>query len=1460
MEELHNTTIRDQEYPESNTQRTIIDLIDVESGEMVDANMLDGMTEAELTKLKELQSLARKSGKHKYVCAVCGQPLRLDSRQFISKRYKSYFFSHYSNGDDCPLKTSADAIDPVSSTIKWYQRFKESALHKDMCKNLLKVLSKDDRFSNAESYPTINIYGENIHWHKPDVAVSFFGNQLVFETLMYNTFLSSIIDKSSFYRMANSFLIWLFPYFSIDNQTMCEKDVYYTHRRNIFVFDSECYYQSSSVQDNYLPQKPVFAEKGYLYAQEESLKRGRLMLNCYWQVPVIEGAEIKIEWHHKLVGIEELTFDAIKKDVFFHNSDYDFKEVADPHKREMLENWERAKEERWNKIFQGFQERKEHYQAVMKDQDKRKTLQGILTKIDSGELVPEPFEVDEKYGYKVNDIVLIKPKYKMAFPFRNGVAIVVNMRKRRGLINYKDERVFDIKYKKMVWLNTNTDNPDILICGEELREPYFLYFPDGRKIVDYGIKSIQDINGNYVFVNSEDGKYGVLSYEGEVLIEPIYNKISAVDKDRYLLRYHRRSKTIHSDLKNSKIKNVSELKPGIFVAESLLFYGIVDDRGNTILPFTYSKIERFSDKYIYIGEIQNGKQLYGLMDDNYKIVLPMAQSEITLLQNGCIFRKRALYDSELTLMIEGYDSIKLCPNGYYILCKEAHSYYGSTKYGLADNTGKVLFPCIASKIIKKEDGNVDFIMVEINDHKTIRACFGIYSLFDANGKQITNGVYDSMKELPNGNLLVTQNGKTGIINTDGGVVIECKYDKLDIDELGEVCTTTTPIDKFCQKSCLLDKYALSDIDGKCLTDYKYVSIEPLTEGIYIAQKNMDKYLLDKSGRVMFTTSYFPKFTLLSDTLILVNSSSRYGVIDLTGRKIVPIEYSSVELLPNGNMKVSKRGLYGPIYYGVYSKMGTIIADCKYKEITTDEKGEIRPIYTYLTESNFSARQFDKLALANSKKELLTGFIYDSVTTFGSDVFLVVAGSQKGLIDQDGKIVLSLVPYEIVNVVNENRFIVKSYHGKGMVKADGSCLIPLNFDNITRLPNNTWKVEKNNYGINVYGIYKDNGDVLHECIYKSINTDSEGNVIPTFDTYGGLTYKAKKLDKYALCSNDKTILTDFEYDDIQYAGGDFFIVVSNMRNGVVDHDGREVLPLSDVKVIKVVDREHFIIQKNSQLFIVNQNCVPLTTKQYSDISILKNGYFQGISYHSNLYKPIKSYDLINSEGHIILTGNKPIKLDDSGQIETSIVMTIGKLVVKECFGKYAISCNEDVQLSDFTYDSVKKLDSSLLIVGKQTSYGLVNQEGNIILPLEYGSDFELFSNEIVKFCKVDKGEKMYGLCDITGKVLAEPTNTFIRENSPGHFKLFFIEGNMQKSRFLVIGENKAFVVGNFYTGVVQGIKEYGFFVKVYGYGFGLVHIKEIRKKGKNIHDFTKGDIVTVEVAKISKDGKVGFALL
>lgn len=1457
MEEQHNTTVRDQEYSDSATQRTIIDLIDVESGEFVDANMLDTMTEAELTRLKELQSIAKKSGKYKYVCAVCGQPLRLDSRQFASKRYKSYFFSHYSNGDDCPLKSTYDAIDPIRSTINWYRHFKESNLHKDMCQKLMQVFAIDKRFSEISSYPTISIYGEDVHWHKPDVAANFYGYQLVFETLMYNTFLSSVIDKDSFYRMANSFLIWIFPHFSIDNQKMCEKDVYYTHKRNIFVFDSEDYYRSNTEQDSSKPLKPAFVGNGYLYAQEESLKRGRFMLNCFWQTPVVSNNGIKIEWHHKLVSIEELTFDATRKDVFFHNCDYDFKEVADDHKRKLIEDWERAKEERWSQVFQGIRERKERYEHAQCKKIARENEQNVFSMVLAGEVIPEPFVSDGKYGYKVDDTVIIKPQYGKAFPFRNGFAIVINKRGKRGLINLRNERIINIDYDVLSWIDQ--ENPVLLACGS--RGNFHIYNTNGEKVISYTLRGYKNANGNYIIAKASDSSYGIMSPDGKVILEPLFDKIEPKDENKYVLRYAGRTKTIPSHIGEIQTKIIEELSSGKYLAERLLYYGIVDDNGHSILPFEYSKIKKISSRYILIEKINSHYKDYGLMDYSLNLVMPMDIHSIAVLSNGYFIRNGTLYDSNLTVVLEGYDSIEQSPDGCYILSQRISLgwFKSAITYGLADESGHILFPCFATKKIVNKEGNADFHSKILKNGNIVKTCFRICSLFDAEGNRLSKKEYSKMKPLPNGHLLVEINKKKGVIDENGNEIVECNYDQLDFNESGEISTTILPLDKYCQKQILLGKCALASVDSICLTDYIYNDIKPLVEGIYIATEQNGHLLLDKSGKTIFSTYDIYKFEPLGKNLILIGKGFLYGAINLDGSLVVPCEFSSLELQRNGNIKVTNDG-YGNQLYGMYKPDGTIIAECRYPELHTDEDGNICPYYRPLDEDNFSVYLLDKCALANKDKVLLTEFIYNSIDVFDESLYLVTSEFKNGLIDKTGQIVLSLIDEDIVERLTEDRFLIQNKYRRniGIVGANGSTIVPVIYNDIVKLPNNTWKVIKSDYRNTKYGIFGYNGEVIHECIYHELETDENGNVIPIFSGNDNTIFAARMFDKFALCNDKRQILTDYLYDQINYIGDGFYIVQSSSKQGVIDILGQEVLPMIDYNIKTVVNRNHFIIQERDYCGIVNKEGSVITKETYYDLSPLPNGFIIGRRYNTDV-DGNSIYDLINEDGNIVFTSNSRIKLDENSEPIITTVLDLGDVSVKRCSGKYALCFGDRTQLADFIYDSIEQQNEAMFKVSKNKKYGLVDIRGRVILPTEYSQEFENYSLGVVKFCKKENWEKHYGLCDSAGNILAESAYTYIRENSPGHFKLFYMEGNERKSKFLSLQERKEFEVGHIYSGKISGIQDYGVFVKVYGYGSGLIHRKNLKSKGKDTKSFSIGDTVSVIVCNIRKDGKIEFTL-
>ena len=102
-----------------------------------------------------------------------------------------------------------------------------------------------------------------MNWRRPDVVARYNDLNIVFELQLSTTFVSVVVERDIFYRLNNFFIIWVFNFDEntqyVDLRNLMCKDIYYANKRNIFIFDKE--------------------------AQEESEKRGELVLKCNWLDP-----------------------------------------------------------------------------------------------------------------------------------------------------------------------------------------------------------------------------------------------------------------------------------------------------------------------------------------------------------------------------------------------------------------------------------------------------------------------------------------------------------------------------------------------------------------------------------------------------------------------------------------------------------------------------------------------------------------------------------------------------------------------------------------------------------------------------------------------------------------------------------------------------------------------------------------------------------------------------------------------------------------------------------------------------------------------------------------------------------------------------------------------------------------------------------------------------------------------
>ena len=306
---------------------------------------------------------------------------------------------------------------------------------------------------------------------------------------------------------------------------------------------------------------------------------------------------------------------------------------------------------------------------------------------------------DDKYGL-VNDTgsVIIEPNYKeiknLGETYREGY-ITIDENDKYGVIGATKMKLLDNKY----------DNIEQVYLSD-----YYLVTENGeRKVINSSGETILNSGFDQISSKTEDGfiyvsqgLYGEINTTGEVQIEPTYQ-----------------------DLK--------QVKKGVYIAKNNDRYGIIDNEGNTMIPFDYTLITYNKDAKLFITDDANYNTT--IINENYESKITGILSEINTTK------------SYIRMRVD--DEYKY----YDLSCQEK-----TNIEVLEDNT---LF-------LSKKDGKYGFV--------------------DKKGNVVVDYIYDDATEQNEyGFVAVKKDGKWGAIDKDGKVVVEPIYNlenNLKIDFIG----------------------------------------------------------------------------------------------------------------------------------------------------------------------------------------------------------------------------------------------------------------------------------------------------------------------------------------------------------------------------------------------------------------------------------------------------------------------------------------------------------------------------------------------------------------------------------------------------------------------------------------------------------------------------------------------------
>lgn len=371
-------------------------------------------------------------------------------------------------------------------------------------------------------------------------------------------------------------------------------------------------------------------------------------------------------------------------------------------------------------------------------------------------------------------------------------------------LNSKNQEIFT-EYNKVEAISNHDENDTLWYEDNVLRVQkdgkWGVINYDGKVLLNTEYDSIESVQGikNALLIEKE-GKYGVADNEGKIILDPIYTGVTNLGKDN---------------------------RSGYIVKNDEGLYGIVDASKNVILENKYEEIEKVYGNDLYVVS-QNGKQ---------KVVNKDGQDVLT----------------------EGFDQIT-----NILKTKDSGVIYTSNgKYGIMTLTGEIkieaqydnLVEAKANVFIATKDNKRGIIDIDNQekvpfDYNTItyNEIGDIYVAEDENyNSQVMNNQFE-----------VKQTGILIEINTDSGYFVlrqndEYKYYNFKFEEKNKKNILTN-------HTLYLDKkdnqYGYVDKDGNVVIEYMYDDATEQNEYGFAAVKKDGKWgAINNKGEVIQEPTY-----------------------------------------------------------------------------------------------------------------------------------------------------------------------------------------------------------------------------------------------------------------------------------------------------------------------------------------------------------------------------------------------------------------------------------------------------------------------------------------------------------------------------------------------------------------------------------------------------------------------------
>jgi len=500
--------------------------------------------------------------------------------------------------------------------------------------------------------------------------------------------------------------------------------------------------------------------------------------------------------------------------------------------------------------------------------------------------------------------------------------------------------------------------------------------------------------------------------------------------------------------------------------------------------------------------------------------------------------------------------------------------------------------------------------------------------------------------------ILEQNGKYGVIDKSGNIVIDADYEAVQIPNPSK--------DIFI-----------------CIKEYNQDTKEYATV-VYNGKK---EEILSNYNNVQAVAI----FTNINSTpyersVLTYKENGKYGLIDLQGKEITKPIYDEISSI---NYKEGTFLVKQNEQEGIINMKGKTIIKCEYESVTSDnyynEDQNNEKAGFIVSKKTDDGYRYGYINYRGSKivKPIFTQL--ERVTEISDDkniYFIAFKDGQAGLLKNNKEI----VNYEYEDIqynVLSDVFIIQRNGKYGATTREGKTILYPEYSSVY-----TGGIYINAVKDNVIEIFDLQGNKIETDINSKIKTENSNYYI-TID----------KNNIYKVVDANENVIINNDYNYMEYLPGDYFIVARDSKNGVVDINGKSVIELKYDSISRINETNILQAEINKSIELYNLNMKKITTMSNATIKEVKDD---------------KEYILLFSE-------NDFKYLDKDGNIlKAQELFKENNLFAKNVNGKWGfVDKNGNLKVQN-KYEVVTDFNKyGFAGIKKDGKWGVIDQEGHIV---------------------------------------------------------------------------------------------------------------------------------------------------